>query len=67
MWTSTVDHSPSFPSTVGEWCADDPRTNSTISIAVGAAIGALLLAVLVIFIIGRITSRSKRIGYEKLQ
>ena len=67
MWTSTVDRSSSFPSTVGEWCADDSRTDSTISIAVGAALGGLLLGVLVIFIIGRITSRSKRIGYEKLQ
>ena len=59
--------SSSFSLTVGEWCAEDHRTNSILSIAVGAAIGGLLAVVLVIFVIGRITSRSKRIGYEKLQ
>ena len=51
----------------GEWCAEDHRTNPTISIAVGAAIGGLLAVVLIIFVVGRITSRSNRIGYEKLQ
>lgn len=56
-----------FSLIVGEWCTEDHRTNPVLSIAVGAAIGGLLAVVLIIFVVGRITSRSKRLGYEKLQ
>ncbi|XP_041354678.1 lysosome-associated membrane glycoprotein 1-like isoform X2 [Gigantopelta aegis] len=58
-----TSNSTDFGSDVSE-CPDDEETNSTVPIAVGAALAGLVVIVLIAYLIGR--KRSRRAGYESV-